>query len=223
MSASLNPDMVSSYLKEEVALGRVVGHLPQVVAAQVHTSPIEVTPKGHTPGKRRLIVDLSSPAGSSINDGISQACCSLSYISLDEVAKIVAGIGQGALLGKMDIKSAYRIVPVHPEDQFLLGMKWQGEVYLDTRLSFGLRSAPIIFTALADALEWITRQQGVCVLHYLDDFITIGPPDSAECGMNMQKLCQMREQLGVPVAAEKTVGPTTCLIFLKKGDRHRTA
>ena len=32
--------------------------------------------------------------------------------------------------------------------------------------------------------------------------------------MNTQKLCEMCEQLGVPVAAEKTVGPTTCLIFL---------
>ena len=27
-------------------------------------------------------------------------------------------------------------------------------VYIDTRLLFGLRSAPKIFTAVADALEW---------------------------------------------------------------------
>ena len=34
-----------------------------------------------------------------------------------------------------------------------LRMKWQGQVYVDAALPFGLRSAPKIFNALADALE----------------------------------------------------------------------
>ena len=46
------------------------------------------------------------------------------------------------------------MVPVYPEDRVLLGMRWKGMVYIDTRLLFGLRSAPKIFTAVADALEW---------------------------------------------------------------------
>ena len=45
----------------------------------------------------------------------------------------------------MDVKSAYRNVPVHPDDRHLLGMRWRNEVYVDTTLHFGLRSAPIIF------------------------------------------------------------------------------
>jgi len=68
---------------------------------------------------------------------------------------------------------------------------------------------------LTDALEWIARQQGVRILlHYLDDFITVGPPDSPVCGYNMQKLCETCAELGVPVATAKTVDPTTCLTFL---------
>ena len=54
---------------------------------------------------------------------------------------------------KIDIKSAYRIVPVHPEDRPLLGMRWQGKIYVDATLPFGLRSAPKIFNALADAAQ----------------------------------------------------------------------
>ena len=97
------------------------------------------------------------------------------------VAKEVAQLGRGANLAKVDIKSAYRIVPVNPEDHMLLGMQWKGKTFLDTRLPFGLRSAPIIFTALADALEWIVKQQGVRYLyHYLDDYITLGEPNSTE-------------------------------------------
>ena len=49
-------------------------------------------------------------------------------------------------MAKVDIKNAYRLLPVHPEDRLLLGMEWQGQVYVDTALPFGLRSAPKIFT-----------------------------------------------------------------------------
>jgi len=122
LSAFRNQDVVSSYIKEEVSLGRLVGPLPQEVAAQVHISPISIITKGHTPGKWRLIVDLASPPESSVNDGINQAWCSLSYISVDDVTTIIARIGRGALLGKMNIKNTYHIIPVHPEDQLLLGI-----------------------------------------------------------------------------------------------------
>ena len=85
-------------------------------------------------------------------------------------------------MAKLDIRQAYRIVPVHPEDRYLLGVQWQGEVLLDKVLPFGLRSAPIIFTAVADALQWIMIKHGVSsVAHYLDDYITLGAPGSLEC------------------------------------------
>ena len=61
-------------------------------------------------------------------------------------------------MAKADIKAAYRRVPVHPDDRLLLGMKWKGECFVDAMLPFGLRSAALIFTAIADAFEWCTRQ-----------------------------------------------------------------
>ena len=53
-----------------------------------------------------------------------------------------------------------RSVPVHPMDRSLLGMRWEGALYIDTALPFGLRSAPKIFNAVADAVEWVARRQG---------------------------------------------------------------
>ena len=91
-------------------------------------------------------------------------------------------LGPGTLLTKIDIKSAFRVLSVHPADRHLLGMKWNNEVYLDSCLLFGLRLAPRLFNVLADLLEWILHilhQQGVTFsLHYLDDFLTIGLPGS---------------------------------------------
>jgi hypothetical protein len=109
--------------------------------------------------KWRLIVDLSSPRGKSINDGISKELYSVSYLSIDEVASWVVRAGKCALLAKFDLKSAYRQVPVHPDDRKLLGMEWEGQIYVDTTLPFGLRSAPIIFSAVADALAYMIRQK----------------------------------------------------------------
>ena len=72
-----------------------------------------------------------------------------------------------------------------------------------------------IFTALADALEWVVRQTGVKVmLHYLDDFLLVGEPASEQCKDNLQKLLVVLTALHIPVAREKLEGPTTRLSFL---------
>ena len=87
----------------------------------VHLNRLGAVPKG-TPGKCRLIVDLSYPCGRSVNDGIAGSMCSLSYVSVESAAQAVLLLGRGALLAKMDIRDAYRSVPVHPDDRWLLGM-----------------------------------------------------------------------------------------------------
>ena len=130
---------------------------------------------GRHSGKWRLISDLSFRRGYSVNDGIAPALCTLHYTSVDKVAKEAQGAGTCA-------RSAYRLAPVHPDDRTLLGVEWQGSHYVDGMLPFGLCSAPKVFTAVADALEWCIRERGVTGIdHYLDDFITVAPPGSNMC------------------------------------------
>ncbi len=53
-------------------------------------------------------------------------------------------------------------------------------------MPFGLRSAPKIFTAVADAVQWIEEQEGVkFVIHYLNDYLVVGSPGTAECATAM--------------------------------------
>ena len=54
-------------------------------------------------------MDLSNPKGSSVNDGISKELCSLSYmyVSVDMIAKQISTLGRGAIMVKMDVRSAY--------------------------------------------------------------------------------------------------------------------
>ena len=216
-SAYEHPEIIDAYLAREVNSHRVV-RLPLAVAHSIPTlriSPIGVIPKHNRPNKWRLIVDLSSPEGSSVNDGVDPALCSIKYASVDDAVSIIQKWGTGTLLAKVDLKEANRSVPVAPEDCPLLGMWWKESVYIDTCLSFGLRSAPQIFSALADGLMWFLHSKGMSdSLHYLDDFLLLGPPDSPVCAEALRILLQLCEELGALVAGEKTEGPTTLLDFL---------
>lgn len=106
-----------------------------------------------------------------------------------------------------------RVVPVNLGDRALLGMQWEGTIYVDTGLPFGLKSALKIFTAVADALEWCMRQQGVTLVrHNVDDYITFGRPRMMECAVNMAVILDTcKKRLGVPIAPEKCKGPKTYL------------
>jgi len=134
---------------------------------------------------------------------------------VDDVATQIASVGTGALLAKVDIEAAYRLVPVHPQDRVLQGMQWEGMTYVDPMLPFGLRSAPKIFNAIADALHWHLVRSGVARLfHYLDDYIIVAQPQSQLCELQLNILMAECTKLGVPIAAHKTEGPATKLTFL---------
>ena len=214
-SAIDNPRPVQEYLDKELAAGRIIGPFDPQSVQGAQVSRFGVIPKSGQPGRWRLILDLSSPKDGSVNAGIYREICSLSYPTVDDAVEKVLKVGNGALLAKVDIEHAYRNVPVHPDDRLLLAMQWAGKIYLDTVLPFGLRSAPKIFSALADALEWILLQAGVTmVLHYLDDFLTMGQKGSDQCAHNlnlMKKICAL---LGFTLKVEKIDGPTAVITFL---------
>ena len=97
----------------------------------IHISPFGVIPKKNRPNKWRLIVNLSALEGASVNDSIGKELASVSFASVVDIVSTILQLGRGALLAKMGIKQAYRNVPVHLEDQLLLGMLWEGKVYVD--------------------------------------------------------------------------------------------
>ena len=129
---------------------------------------------------------------------------------------MVSQFGKGALMAKFDVKAAYRNIAVHPAERYLLGMKWRGQQYVDLALPFGLRSAPYIFNAVAEAVEWILvySYKVSDLLHYLDDFISASPPDSPQCAQNLSTSLAVCKRLGLPLHPGKCVGPTPLLTVL---------
>ena len=215
-SAFQNPKVIDDYLAHEVSRCRVAGPFPSIPLRNLQISSFGVIPQKGQPGKWRLIVDLSSPGGYSVNDSISADAFSMHYIKLDQIIRMVAKHGRGAMMAKFDVEAAYRNVAVHPEDRYPLGMKWRGQFFVDLALPFGLRSAPYIFNSMADMVEWIiiNRYNVADLMHYLDDFLTAGPACSNQCTNNLQTSLAVCRSLGLPLHPGKCVGPLTCLTVL---------
>ena len=211
-SALLHPDAVSAALAEEVSNGHTAGPFQTPPIPNLQCSPLGVVPKKD--GTWRIIMDLSSPHGSSINDYISKEEFSLHYATFDPALSLVARNGKDALMAKLDIKHAFRLCLVCLEDRELLGTHWQGQYYIDLRLPFGMRSSPCLFNRLADALEWLLKTN--ChiqdLMHYLDDYFTVSPANSLVCAHNVHTITQVASQLGIPLAPNKLEGPTTQLV-----------
>ena len=108
-----------------------------------------------------------------------------------------------------------RIIPIHPEDYPLLGMKWQGNYYFDRSLPMGCRSSCAIFERFSTALEWAAKQifQADEIIHVLDDFLLIAKSKQS-CENLLSRFISLCNYLGVPIAPEKTVGPETELPFV---------
>lgn len=116
-------------MKEKVE-GRILGTFPSPLLRNLHISPLGVVPK-KAAGKFRLIHHLSYPKRGSVNDGIPEQLCSVCYTSLDEAVAIVKHCRAGAWMAKADIKSAFHLLPVHPNNSELLGFFFEGQYFMD--------------------------------------------------------------------------------------------
>ena len=89
------------------------------------------------------------------------------------------------------------------------------QYYFDTVLPFGCRSSPKLFNYFADALQYIMKENGASTCeHYLDDYITVGKPDSDECAKNLQTMLDTCEKTGFNVNCEKVTHPATVIEYL---------
>jgi hypothetical protein len=161
-SAQQHPKVIHDSLQNELSRGRMLGlFVSSEGLPPLQINRFGVIPKGYNTGKWRLITDVSFPRGRSVNDDIDSAPSSLSYISVDDIAAAATQLGPGALLAKVDIESAYQLIPVHPQDRPLLAVKWNNEIFIDLMLPLGLRSAAKIFNAVADSLNWYLQRKGI--------------------------------------------------------------
>ena len=180
---------VSSVIQRDLTRGRKLGPF-QTPPPGFVGSPLGAFEKKRSPGKYRVIHDLSWPPGRSINENI-YLDCSVHYITIDNIVCKIKAFGlKGVKMAKLDLEDAYKHIFVRIQDRPLLGLVWDTidndgtshrEYFLDITLPFGLKSSAMLFNKYADGLEYAMLKNGTTVVsHYLDDYFTCGHPETMD-------------------------------------------
>ena len=86
---------------------------------------------------------------------------------------------------------------------------------MDLFLLFGLCSSPALFNKYADALQYAMKTNKVQdLLHYLNDYFTVGPPHSPVCANSITTMIATCEELGFAINSDNVTKPVTTPNFL---------
>ncbi|CAG2204562.1 unnamed protein product [Mytilus edulis] len=128
LSARTQPDVVSELIEKEVFKGFLYGPFKDPPFQKYRVSPIGIA-EGKYSGKKRLILDLSSPHNDdkhlSINDLIDKQDCSMSYVRIDDAIDVILKFGRNSWLCKFDISDAFKNCPIIPSQWPLFCIKWE--------------------------------------------------------------------------------------------------
>ena len=209
-SATEYPDHVSVYLEEELRHQAILGPFNHPPIAKLHISPFMTRDKPNSEN-RRVIIDLSWPQGNSVNAGVPSdkylgTEFVLTYPSVDNITQEVLRLGRGCKIFKVDIRRAFRHVPIDPGDVDLLGLHWK-EYFIDRSLPFGFKHGSSIFQRISDAVRCIMRQEGHGIWNYIDDFLCVSLP--SKINATFDRLQELLQELGLTVSAKKLVPPST--------------
>ena len=166
----------------------------------------------------RIIHDCSRPVGDAVND-YAKLDYKIQYQTVLDACELIE---KGDYMAKIDLKSAYRSVALHPSQYDFTGLKWtfKGEktptYMIDTRLPFGARLSPSHFHRLSQAVQYIIQKRHIKVVTYLDD-IFITAPTKEQCTEHLNTVITLLRQLGFSIAWKKIAGPSQKIIFLGIG------
>lgn len=208
-SVAQNQKRVEHELEDQLEKGnyRLCAEKPTII------SPLGAIPKDSN--DIRLIHDCSRPVGSSLNDYSMPS--PVQYENLEKAYSIAR---PGWYMGKIDLKSAYRSVAIHPDDYTMTGIQFKfsnnpsSSFLFDVRLPFGAQKGPQIFHRLSQAVKRMMARRGYNeVIAYLDDFFFVAETYE-RCQEIQRELISLLIKLGFCISWKKVVGPSQRVEFL---------
>ena len=166
-------------------------------------------------GSFRPIMDCKQPLGCFINNYMETTHQPFHYVTIDQVSSYVS---ENCYMATTDIAAAYRSVSVHVDHWTYQGVSWptsSGVKYLkDTRLCFGLKCAPYLFTCITNfVVRTMSRLGFDKVCGYIDDFIVFGETID-ECLLAQTTLMTLLGDLGFNVSWRKCSPPSRKIRYL---------
>lgn len=215
-SSSLNmPMIVKQHISIELEKGRYSGPFSESQLSSLigpfRTAPLGVVPKPNS-DKFRIIQDLSFPRDdpdfASVNAEIDSNNFPCEWGTFAQCYFLVAKAPPGSQVAVFDVDSAYRNIPVHPEDQNHFCVAWDNSVYIDHCVAFGSASSAGLFGRVADCFVAIVKAFGAQqVLKWVDDIIFFRYPSNSVApylySYHAQLIFNIASTLGLPWSAPK--------------------
>ena len=210
-------DCIADWVSKKFAYGPV--RLDQVPACAKFNS-LMTRPKPN--GSVRIIMNLSAPKGSSVNEGMDSDEFPTSMSSTTNWLEALWKAGRGCRILKSDWSDAYKHVAVCEEDTDLQWFEWLGCGFKETSLVFGGASSAGIFDRLNKVVIYIAaRRAGLDpgqVCQVLDDCCAAAPAGSAVLDQFDWQFTEISRILGIKLAPrddpEKSFAPCTAGIVL---------
>ena len=214
--ASEFPKQIETILQRELDTRAAIGPFKRSPIPYACFSPLNSVPKKDS-SDRRLILDLSHPPGSSINDGISKDeyldyKFKLELPSVDALAARIITLGPGCKVFKIDLTRGYRQMKMDPGDIHWLGYTFHGRVYFDVSLSMGSVSSARCCQLVTSAVVYVYNKFGFFAINYLDDIGSAERDDTAD--LAYQKLHELINNFGLEAALAKCCAPCYQMTFL---------
>lgn len=202
-------EFISKLIQQEITENKLIvaSRHPRCIHA------IGAVPKANN--KFRPITDCKRPIGVSVNNFMKTTWQEFSFKSVDDVTSVVQ---QCDYLATVDITNAYRSVAIRPEHRTYMGLRWNIDgvdtVLNDTRLCFGHKCAPFIFSSLTNFVVQCMNRRGYNrIFCYLDDFIVIEESFQL-CQKVQMALISLLGELGFYVNWEKCTSSAQVCTYL---------
>lgn len=203
-------------VSKEVAIKQFLGPYSTPPLPNLFYSPLNLVPKAGNPGEFRLIHNLAEPHnGTSINDCIPGKAAEVQCTPFDDVVHLANFHSTSAWAAHMDIASTFHNLPIYKDDLSVLAVTLQNKIYINSAVTFGSHSSCQLFEKFATLLNWILNNHALrnTSSHYLDDFFLIKCSEERLLAL-MSIFSKTCEQIGIPLAHEKTLGPAQQIDYL---------
>jgi len=155
--------------------------------------------------KVRLVMNVSLPENESLNDNVDQNLLEKVHMSsARSVSYVIVEAGKGAWLSKMDMRDAYKVLPVPLTEIRLQGFRWLDMYFAETQQIFGAEPSVCNFDGLGKTVQTIVSIE--CQAsersspRQLDDTIKINPKNSDECHEFTEKYTSLCKDIGIQLA-----------------------
>ena len=213
---------IDKFIDTEIAQVGLTGPFDDDPFNGIMISPLMTAPK--KPAGRRAVFDasfgLNSLNKNTPEKEYHEADYEFHYPKIDDLADMIASLGNGCFLFKRDLSRFYLQLKVDPIEYDKLGFIWRKKLFFFVSFVWGCRHAGYCGQWLSSAISFIHAALGIDIkgspfniLNYADDFAGAEASlDIATTSYNV--LGQLLSELGIIESIKKACPPDTTMVYL---------